>query len=121
VVDSAGNCAGGGACWHDGSVHAYDAISQFVSTRVGDQYKLSCMVAESSGPSAYQALSTNGDVFDTNGNGVDVLAYALAGLPVGAFGAPPLGALGPTPGAGLASSAFLLAAARFGRRFGPRA
>jgi hypothetical protein len=79
-------------CWDDGTVQAYDAISQTISTTVGDLYQISFSLAENSDCSAFggppcdfQDLSTNGVVTyaapGTGGNGIDVLAYAQAGLP----------------------------------------
>jgi PEP-CTERM motif len=70
-------------CWYDGAVQAYDAIAQVVSTNVGDLYQLSFNPNGGgfSSPDVYQQLSTNGDVTGTGGNGIDVLAYAQAGLP----------------------------------------
>jgi PEP-CTERM motif len=75
---------GGSNCWFDGAVQAYDAISQTIATTIGDTYEISfnlngggCLTAGC----LYSDLSTNGDVSDTGGNGIDVLAYAQAGLP----------------------------------------
>lgn len=107
VLQSPGFCGagfGGSGCWYDGAVQAYDAISQTIATNVGDTYQISFQLWDNSGNSTFSALSTNGDVTDTGGNGIDVLAYAQAGLP--APGAP-----GPVPGAGLAGLAALLALA----------
>lgn len=71
----------GSNCWYDGAVQAYDAISQNVTTTVGDMYTLSFYASEDSGLSTYSRLSTNGDTTDTGGNGIDILAYAQHGLP----------------------------------------
>ena len=76
----AGCGVGGSNCWYDGAVQAYDAIAQFVSTTVGDTYELSFNLNGGSG-TVYSALSTNGNITGTGGNGIDVLAYAQAGLP----------------------------------------
>lgn len=70
----------GGNCWSDGAVQAYDAISQTIATTPGDSYQISFYVQEGSGQTDFSRLSTNGQG-GTNGNGVDVLAYAQAGLP----------------------------------------
>jgi hypothetical protein len=79
VFDS--GCGNGGSnCWYDGSVQAYDAISQTIPTNVGDEYQISFYLSGAGG-STYQDLSTNGDTTDTGGNGIDVLAYAQGGLP----------------------------------------
>ncbi|MCA7117926.1 MAG: PEP-CTERM sorting domain-containing protein [Acidibrevibacterium sp.] len=79
-VVSAGCGVGGGDCWRDGAVGAYDAISQTIATTVGDNYQISFDVQESSGLADFSSLSTNGQT-GTSGNGIDVLAYAQAGLP----------------------------------------
>ncbi len=73
--------AGLGTCWYDGAVQAYDAIDQFVATNIGDTYLLSFKYSDNSGLTTFSDLSTNGDTTDTGGNGVDILAYAQAGLP----------------------------------------
>jgi hypothetical protein len=72
---------GGSNCWYDGAVQAYDAISQTVATNIGDTYQISFNLNGGSG-GFYSDLSTNGNVTGTGGNGIDVLAYAGAGLPV---------------------------------------
>jgi hypothetical protein len=72
---------GGSNCWSDGADQAYDSIDQVVVTHIGDTYQLSFNLDGGSfiSPAVYQDLSTNGDV--SFGNGIDVLAYAQAGLP----------------------------------------
>lgn len=83
VVDS-GCGLGGSNCWYDGAVQAYDAISQTIATNVGDLYEISFNLNGGGCDDAaclYSDLSTNGDVTDVGGNGIDVLAYAQAGLP----------------------------------------
>ena len=81
VAAGCGN--GGDNCWSDGAVQAYDALSQTIGTTVGDTYQVSFYLSEdnTSGDTVYSDLSTNGDVTDDGGNGIDVLAYAQAGLP----------------------------------------
>ena len=79
-VVQAGCGFGGSNCWYDGAVQAYDAISQTIATNIGDTYQISFNLNGGAG-STYSRLSTNGDVTDTGGNGIDVLAYAQAGLP----------------------------------------
>jgi hypothetical protein len=74
-------CNGFSTCWYDGAVQAYDAISQTVATHVGDVYQISFNL-NGGGGRTYSSLSTNGDVTDTGGNGIDVLVYAQEGLPV---------------------------------------
>jgi len=76
-------------CWYDGAVQAYDAISQTIPTTVGHTYQISFYVAENSGQASFSDLSTNGDITDTGGNGIDVTVYAQAGLPIAAQVAPP--------------------------------
>lgn len=71
----------GSNVWIDGAVQAYDAISQSIATTVGDTYDLSFFVTEDSGNATFSDLSTNSDITDEAGNGIDVLAYAQAGLP----------------------------------------
>jgi hypothetical protein len=83
VVQIEPSCGGLGTCWYDGAVQAYDAISQTVATNLGDVYRISFNLNGGSGGTGfYQGLSTNGDVTDTGGNGIDVLVYAQEGLPV---------------------------------------
>ena len=97
----------GGYCWYDGAVQAYDAISQTVATTIGHTYQISYYLADNSGGSTFSRLSTNGDVSDPGGNGIDVLAYAQAGLP-SPGGTPTVPTLSTT---GLFLMALLLAAA----------
>jgi PEP-CTERM motif len=78
----AGCGAGGSNCWYDGAVQAYDAISQTILTQIGDVYRISFNLNGGGGGPNYSRLSTNGDVTDTGGNGIDVLVYAQAGLPI---------------------------------------
>lgn len=77
-------------CWWDGAVQAYDAISQTITTNVGDTYQISFYLAEDSScstdteynlPCNFSDISTNGDTTDTGGNGIDVTVYAQASLP----------------------------------------
>lgn len=77
IVAGAGTCAGGAAhCWYDGSVQAYDEISQTVTTIIGDQYRITFSLGDNSGSSTFSRLSTNGDTTDTGGNGIDLTVYA---------------------------------------------
>ena len=73
---------GGSNCWYDGAVQAYDAISQTILTQIGDVYQISFNLNGGDGGPNYSRLSTNGDVTDIGGNGIDVLVYAQAGLPI---------------------------------------
>lgn len=75
-------------CWYDGSVQAYDALSQTIATTVGDIYQISFWVAENSscsvdggGSCNFSDLSTDGDTTDTGGNGINVTVYAQNGVP----------------------------------------
>ena len=78
------SCGGGfSTCWYDGAVQAYDAIDQTVSTNVGNIYQLSYQYSDNSNLTTFSQLSTNGNVTSSGGNGVDILAYAQAGLPPG--------------------------------------
>ncbi len=80
VVSS--SCGGGfTTCWYDGSVQAYDAITQLVGTTIGDSYTLSFSYSDDSSLNFFSDLSTNGDTTNTGGNGIDILAYAQAGIP----------------------------------------
>jgi hypothetical protein len=75
---------GGSNCWYDGAVQAYDAISQTIATTPGNVYQISFNLNGGDCDTTaclYSDVSTNGDVSDTGGNGIDVLAYAQAGLP----------------------------------------
>ena len=75
-------CGGGlTTCWYDGSVQAYDAITQVVPTTAGDHYTLSFAYSENGPLTNFSDLSTNGDITDPGGNGIDILAYAQAGVP----------------------------------------
>ena len=68
--------------WVDGSVQAYDAIDQFVATTIGHVYTLSFFYTDDGNLTTMSDLSTNGNTTSTGGNGIDILAYAQAGLPV---------------------------------------
>jgi hypothetical protein len=78
------------SCWTDGAVQAYDAIDQFVTTTIGDTYLLSYEYTDDDGLTTFSDLSTNGVTTGTGGNGIDILAYAQAGLP-------PAGTVTPEP------------------------
>ncbi len=82
-------CGSNGYCWYDGAVQAYDAISQTISTTVGDIYQVSFSATDDSYLTDWSRVSTNGNVTGTGGNGADILVYAQAGLPPAACpGAP---------------------------------
>ena len=80
VLQCNGAGQGGSNCyWYNGAVQAYDAISQAISTTIGDTYTLSFWAFDNSGSAAnWSALSTNGDVTDTGGNGINITVYAGA-------------------------------------------
>jgi hypothetical protein len=73
---------GGNNYYYDGAVQAYDGITQNVATVIGHNYSVNFWLADNSGLSNFSRLSTNGDVTDTGGNGIDLVVYAGA-VPVG--------------------------------------
>jgi hypothetical protein len=77
------SCGGGivGNCWYDGSVQAYDEISQTIATTVGDVYQVTFAATDNGPLNTYSALSTNGNTTGTGGNGIDILVYAQAAPP----------------------------------------
>jgi len=64
--------------YYDGAVQAYDGITQAITTTIGDSYTISFWLADNGPLSTFSRLSTNGDVTDIGGNGVDLLVYAGA-------------------------------------------
>ena len=64
--------------YRDGAVQAYDGITQAVATTPGDTYTISFWLDDNGGLTTFSDLSTNGDVTDTGGNGIDLLVYAGA-------------------------------------------
>ena len=76
----------GGSFWVDGATQGYDALSQVLSTVIGDTYDVSFWLAQHDdtgfNPSNFQQTSTNGNP-GTDGNGLDVLVYAGAQAPPG--------------------------------------
>ena len=64
--------------YYDGAVQAYDGITQAIATTVGDNYTISFWLNDNSGGGTFHRVSTNGDVTDTGGNGIDLLVYAGA-------------------------------------------
>ena len=81
---------GGTNCYFDGAIQAYDFITQAIATAIGSQYTISFMLSDNGSLTTFSALSTNGNVTDTGGNGIDLLVYA---------GALPTPANVPLPGA----------------------
>jgi PEP-CTERM motif len=70
--------------YEDGAVQAYDGITQALSTTSGDSYLVSFWLSAGDGGGCgecaddlgtYSRLSTNGDVTNTGGNGIDLLVY----------------------------------------------
>jgi hypothetical protein len=76
-------CSFGGSasCWFDGSVQAYDELSQTIATNIGDTYEVSFFNQDDGDLTTYSRLSTDGDDTDTGGNGADILVYAKATAP----------------------------------------
>jgi hypothetical protein len=64
--------------YYDGAVQAYDGITQAIATTIGSTYTISFWLDDNSGLTTFSRLSTNGDVTDTGGNGVDLLVYGGA-------------------------------------------
>ncbi len=63
----------------DGSIGAYDGITQSISTIVGDSYTLSFWLTDESGQALGSQLSTGGGGEDGGGvSGIDLLVYAGA-------------------------------------------
>ena len=86
------SCVGSSACWNDGAVQGYDELSQSIATTGGDEYLLSFYAMDAGGPDVWSTVSTNGDVTDSGGNGVDILAYVggiVGPFPGGGLGLPP--------------------------------
>jgi hypothetical protein len=83
LVRGPGGCGGGisGNCWFDGSVQAYDELSQTVATHIGDVFQVSFAATDDGPLNTFSALSTNGDTTTTAGNGIDILVYAQAAPP----------------------------------------
>jgi len=79
IVDD-NNPHSGSNNYFDGAVQAYDGITQSISTTIGDAYTISFWLSEDSTQTTFSRLSTNGDITDTGGNGIDLLVYA-GGIP----------------------------------------
>jgi hypothetical protein len=75
-VVSNNNPHSGSNNYYDGAVQAYDGITQAISTMIGSTYTISFWLDDNSGNSTFSRVSTNGDVADTGGNGIDLLVYA---------------------------------------------
>jgi hypothetical protein len=82
-VVMAGEGVGGSNGWIDGAVQAYDTLFQNIATVGGVSYTLSFDLTQEAATTAnFQRLSTNGDVTDVDGNGINVVVYAGQGDPV---------------------------------------
>jgi len=77
VVD-AGSGIGGSNSYFDGAVQAYDGITQAVATTPGASYTIDFSLTDDGSLTTFSRLSTNGNVSNTGGNGVDLLVYAGA-------------------------------------------
>jgi hypothetical protein len=77
-VVSNNNPHSGSNNYYDGAVQAYDGITQAIATTIGSTYTISFWLDDNSGLTNFSRLSTNGDVTDTGGNGVDLLVYGGA-------------------------------------------
>lgn len=72
----------GSLYYRSGSIQAYDAITQNISTVIGTTYDVSFWALSSEGAGDfYRALSTNGNVTDAGGNARNLAVYAQNGLP----------------------------------------
>lgn len=78
VVSSSCGAAGSSNCYYDGAVQAYDSITQAIATTIGSTYSLNFLLSDNGGLTTFSSLSTNGDITDTGGNGIDLLVYAGA-------------------------------------------
>jgi len=79
-VVQAGSGIGGSNSYYDGAVQAYDGITQGISTTVGSTYTISFSLMDNGPYTTFSQVSTNGNVTNTGGNGVDLLVYA-GGIP----------------------------------------
>lgn len=65
-------------CYYDGAVQGYDIISQAITTKVGSTYTVTFDLAETGSLTTFSSLSTNGNVTNSGGNGVNLLVFAGA-------------------------------------------
>jgi hypothetical protein len=66
--------------YRDGAVQAYDAITQQISTVVGDTYNIGFWLSDNSSLTTFSSVSTNG-LPGTSGNGINVVVYAGDSVP----------------------------------------
>jgi hypothetical protein len=79
VVSNVGAQAHTGSfAWVDGSVQAYDGLTQIINTITGHNYHISFWLADNGSLNTYRQISNNGNVTGTGGNGIDLLVYAGA-------------------------------------------
>jgi hypothetical protein len=64
--------------YRDGAIQAYDGITQAIATTPGSTYTISFWLDDNGPLTTFSRLSTNGNVSNTGGNGIDVLVYAGA-------------------------------------------
>jgi hypothetical protein len=76
VGNTAGAAHSGSNYYVDGAVQAYDGITQALATTAGHSYSVSFWLNDTSSLTTFSQLSTNGNVTNTGGNGVDLLVYA---------------------------------------------
>lgn len=72
----AGSGIGASNSWYDGAVQAYDGITQAVLTDGVSSYTIDFSLTDDDSLTTFSRLSTNGNVTDTGGDGVDLLVYA---------------------------------------------
>jgi hypothetical protein len=75
VHSGPGACGSYNSCWYDGSVEAYDLISQLIPTTVGHTYHISFFLIDYSGQANFSEVRT------ATAQGINVTAYAQGGLP----------------------------------------
>ena len=68
----------GSNVYRDGSIQAYDGITQALATTVGHIYEVTFWLNDDSGLTTFRQLSNNGNVTGIGGNGIDVLVYGGA-------------------------------------------
>ena len=69
-------------------MQAYDTLDQVISTHIGSTYSVRFDYLETSTNSTFSRLSTNGDISDNNGNGINIVVYAGNAAPVLLGGVP---------------------------------